>query len=61
MSWQVALIILLLASIAACTLACYAGYRSGRRRDLLPPPQPTVQRHVYREQAYRVGSMRGVQ
>lgn len=59
MSWQMGLILLGLASLAACAWACVDGYRRNRGA-LLPPPQKTVIRHVYREQAYRVGNMSGV-
>lgn len=61
MSWQTALELLGLASIACCAVVCYAGYRSGRRRDLLPPPQPKAFRDAYSPRRYTVGSMRGVQ
>lgn len=59
MNWQFCLISLSICSAVVSALICINGYRRNRR-DVLPPPQSTVVRHVYNESAYRVGCMSGV-
>lgn len=59
MNWYFCLISLAVLSIGWCVLICIVGYKRNRR-EILPPPQSDVVRHVYRESAYRVGCMSGV-
>lgn len=55
-SWQISLILAGLVSVGLCIVVCVV---RSKRSDVLPPPQSTVVRHVYRESAYRVGNMSG--
>lgn len=59
MSWQMGLILLGLASIAACAWACVDGYRRDRKAKMLRRLNSPYFRQVT-DAYYRVGNMSGV-